>query len=135
MTDQTGVALLVIRADVVFAQITQDDLQDVFVDLRLDEAVGIRHDGVGAPGVKSGDNAAVLIQPDGILSLVAVTPRMFHAVDGLHFCLDAVKASDAFQAVCHLIPLKFFLLLVGKLLDLAAAALPCHRAGRSHPVR
>ena len=128
-------ALFVVRTDIIFAQVAQDDFQNVFIDLCLNEAVGVRHDGVGAPGVKSGDNVAGLVQSDRILGLVAVMPRMLHAVDGLHFRFDAVKSADAFQAVCHLIPLEFLLLFVGKLLDLAAAALSCHRAGRSHPVR
>ena len=135
MAHQTGVRLLIVRADMVFAKVMQDDFQNVFIDFCLNETVRVGNDSMGAPGVKAGDDGAVPVQSNGVLCLVAVMPRILHAIDRFHFFFDISKSSDPLQAVCHLIPFELFLLLVGELLDLAAAALSRHRTGRNDPVR
>ena len=119
----------------ILPQIAQDNLQNIFIDFRLNETVRVWYDGVGPACVESGDDIAVPVQSHRILGLIAVMPRMFHAADGFHFFLDIGKTANPFEAVRHLIPLKLLLLLIRELLNLAAATLSCHRAGRFHPVR
>ena len=87
---------------------------------------------MGSRRVKSSDRIPVLAASDGKLRLIAVAERFLHPHNRLHDAIDKLrrKAADSDKTVPHLILLKHKLLLIGKRLNLAAAAAPVQLAPR-----
>lgn len=77
---------LVIGWYFIFFHEIQDNFQKLLIFLAAQKAVQTlsRNQGVGASRIKSRRQLPVLSQAHRILGLVAVTPGVLHADDGLH---------------------------------------------------
>ena len=120
MADKPCVCFLIIQRNLKFIQKIAHKGNNGIVPFILQEALLGIHNAVAAFGIKA-DRAAVLALPHGELCLIAVAPRRIHA-DGRSYG-HARNAADAFEVVLHLLCFIRKLRRIGKVLQLASAAL------------
>ena len=110
------------------------DAPDQFCIQRMLDITAFRiNDAVGAAGIKSGHNIAVLISSHRKLGLISVKIRVLHADDRRH--LIVADFAHTHQKILNFILLILQLLFIVHMLKLAAAACSRFRAFRLHPVR
>ena len=132
MTHQTLTCCFIVWLNPVFLHMCDHTVQNFFILRYTKCTVTVLDNVVGSSCIETCNDFSLFISAYRKLCLISVMKKFIHANDRLHG--DICKAADTFQMSLHLICLKYKLLVIGKCLKLAAAALTGESAFRLYSV-
>ena len=137
MADDSGSGFLVIRRNMIFFHIGQNNFQNLPVHRHSQRAVCVGNNAVCPAGVETGHRSSFFVCAEGKLGLVPIAKGLVHPHGRLHYTIQQFRreAADTLQISPYFAGFEFQLLLIGHFLDLAAAALSCKGTSGIYPVR